>query len=152
MRLLSLALLASLLAALALSAPALAAGHDAVDLAVIRAINAERTQRGLPALRTNAGLARTADRHSASMAHSSRLEHGNVEGRLRKVIAGGPVGETIALVPGSASALARNVVRMWMRSPPHRAILLEPRVRRVGVGRARSGGSWYVTADFAGAG
>jgi uncharacterized protein YkwD len=41
-------------------------------------------------------------------------------------------------------------VRMWMASPPHRANLLDPQLRRagVGVGVARSCASAVVTAAF----
>jgi uncharacterized protein YkwD len=42
---------------------------------------------------------------------------------------------------------------MWLNSAPHRAIVLDPRFRRVGVGRRwgtlGSAGRAVVTADFA---
>lgn len=44
-------------------------------------------------------------------------------------------GETLAWAP-RGKATARTIVRMWMRSATHRAELLDPTFRRVGVGRA----------------
>jgi uncharacterized protein YkwD len=45
----------------------------------------------------------------------------------------GWIGESIAAVPGRGTA--RRVVRMWMNSPPHRAVLLSPAGCRIGVGK-----------------
>jgi uncharacterized protein YkwD len=130
--------------------PAAAARPDAIDHAVVAQISQVRAERGLSPLRADGDLARGADRHSASMARTGTLTHGPFESRLRRIVPRGPIGETIAQLTGGQSALARRVVQMWMASPPHRAILLEPRLRRVGVGRQRGRGNWYVTADFAG--
>jgi uncharacterized protein YkwD len=44
-------------------------------------------------------------------------------------------GETLAWATRGRSS-ARSVVRMWMASASHRAQLLDPTFRRVGVGRA----------------
>jgi uncharacterized protein YkwD len=151
MTVLARALLLGLLTALAVSAPALAAGPaDAVDRAIVKAINVQRAAHGLRAVKVDTGLARSADRWSASMARRGALVHGNVESRLRGVAPRSPYGETIALVVGSEAALAKQVVRMWIDSPQHRAILLSSRVRHVGAGRADGRGGWYVTADFSG--
>jgi uncharacterized protein YkwD len=47
---------------------------------------------------------------------------------------------------------ARAIVRAWMHSPPHRAVLLDPAYHRVGVAGANgsmgAGGAYLVTADF----
>ena len=52
-----------------------------------------------------------------------------------------------------AAAARGPVVRMWMSSPPHRAIVLDPGFRRIGIARrwGTLGGSKQavVTADFA---
>jgi uncharacterized protein YkwD len=61
------------------------------------------------------------------------------------------VGESIAVIPGRATA--RRAVRMWMNSPPHRAVLLSPSGRRIGVGKRRgklgSARRAVFTADLA---
>ena len=60
------------------------------------------------------------------------------------------IGETIAM---TTRCSARRVVRMWLNSRPHRAVLLSRGFRRVGVGRrvGRLGArrACLVTADFA---
>jgi uncharacterized protein YkwD len=61
------------------------------------------------------------------------------------------LGETLALMPRHTSA--RSVVRAWMHSPPHRAVLLDPAYRRIGVaganGNMGNGSACVITADFA---
>ena len=57
--------------------------------------------------------------------------------RVRRYTGADWVGENIATVTRKRGA-ARKVVRMWMASPPHRAVLLSPSGRRIGVGK-RSG-------------
>lgn len=140
------------LAALAGAGTAAAAGpsHDRVERAIVAAIDRERAQHGLPGVGASSALARAADEHSRSMARRGSLEHGAFAARVRRVAPRGPIGETIARTPGHGRALAAHVVGMWMRSPPHRAILLERQMRRIGVGRRAGPGGWYVTADFAG--
>jgi uncharacterized protein YkwD len=75
--------------------------------------------------------------------------HGSSDGtpfdvRVRRYVGDRAVGETLAWLTGRR-AVARRVVRMWRDSPPHRAILLAPGFRRIGI--ARRHGLW--TADFA---
>ena len=56
--------------------------------------------------------------------------------RVRRYTGADWVGENIATVTRKGSA-ARKVVRMWMASPGHRAVLLSPSGRRIGVGKRR---------------
>jgi uncharacterized protein YkwD len=44
----------------------------------------------------------------------------------------------------------RDIARMWMRSAPHRANVLNSHYRRSGVGVVRSGGRYWVTMMFYG--
>jgi uncharacterized protein YkwD len=54
-------------------------------------------------------------------------------------------GETLA----RGSVGPRRVVTLWMHSPSHRAVLLNPRPRRIGVGATPDVyGRWVVAADF----
>jgi uncharacterized protein YkwD len=79
--------------------------------------------------------------------------HGAVAGRAVAEGARGPVfGEDLAWATGLT---AHWVVDHWLASPPHRAVLLRPGFRRVGIGIsfgtfAGHGGAGVVTADFAG--
>ena len=79
--------------------------------------------------------------------------HGAVAGRAVARGAHGPVfGEDLAWATGLT---AQWVVVNWLASPSHRAVLLRPGFRRVGIGIsfgtfAGHGGAGVVTADFAG--
>jgi uncharacterized protein YkwD len=87
------------------------------------------------------------------MLHRQYFAHGSVAGRALAQGARGPVfGEDLAWGTG---ANARWVVDQWLASPSHRAVLLRPGFRRVGIGIslgtfAGHGGATVVTADFAG--
>lgn len=137
---------ASLAAALLLPA-ATSARTDRVELSIAWRVAAVRAKRHLPAIRITTPLTRAADRQSVAMARSGVLTHGaGVQTRVR----GRVVGETLARIPRRDRPLAATVVRAWMRSPGHRAVLLDPRLRRIGVARRLGPGGWYVTADLAG--
>lgn len=89
------------------------------------------------------------------MARSGSFTHGNWYRRLRAHgVRGRTLGETIAWGVGSTGT-AQAIVAMWMASPPHRATMLRPGFRRVGVGIAIGHMSGYsgarvATADFSG--
>ena len=123
---------------------------DSGERAVVRAINRARAAHGLRAMRANRRLARAADVHSRSMLRSDYFSHGAFSQRVRRYVHYRSLGETIAM---TSRCSARRVVRMWLNSPSHRAVLLSGKFRRVGVGRrlGRLGSSraCLVTADFA---
>jgi uncharacterized protein YkwD len=119
------------------------------------AINHARTTRGLAPLRVGVRLQRAARGHSQAMARSGSFTHGNWYRRLRAHgVRARTLGETIAWgvgLDGTATAL----VGMWLASAPHRATLLKPGFRRLGVGVAIGSmggfpGATVATADFAG--
>ena len=137
-----------------------AAAHPGVaakERAVVRAINRQRSRHGVAKVRSSARLARAADYHSWEMldadyfAHESR-DGGPFDRRVRRFADHRAVGETLAMLGGCGRRTARKVVRMWMNSPGHRAILLSSSYRRVGIGKRTGslGGSraCVVTADF----
>lgn len=142
-----------------LAAPAAgSARHDAVEYAVIRHINAYRWAHGLPRVRPNRSLGRAADRHSRDMLRRDFFSHSSSDGtpfdlRVRRYSGAAVFGETLATMASGGGAA--TIVAMWRSSPPHRAVLLAPQFRRVGVARRR--GSLgavvksVVTADFASA-
>ncbi|MEA2292169.1 MAG: hypothetical protein QOF17_1189 [Solirubrobacteraceae bacterium] len=130
---------------------------DPGERSLIRAINGQRRANGLRKVRAAAGLSRAADFHSKEMlagdyfAHPSR-NGGAFDRRIRRFARGRAVGETLAMM-SSCRGMSGTVIGMWMNSPSHRAIILSPSFRRVGVGRrsGRLGGgrACMVTADFA---
>ena len=131
---------------------------DGKERAIVRAINGQRSKHGLGKLRASARLARAADFHSWEMFDADYFAHesrggGPFDRRVRRFADHRAVGETLALVGSCGGNTARRVVRMWMNSPGHRAILLSSSFRRVGVGK-RAGSldgdrACLVTADFA---
>jgi uncharacterized protein YkwD len=145
----------------AISGPAAAGARanprlDVIERAVIRHVNAVRAYHGLARVRRSRALSRAADRHSRDMLRRNFFAHASSDGtpfdrRVRRFARAGIVGETLAWV--SPRGRARLVVRMWLESPPHRAILLSGGFRRIGVARRSGllGGSAraVVTADFA---
>jgi uncharacterized protein YkwD len=125
---------------------------------VIRLVNVVRVRHHLPQLFASRRLGHAARLHSADMVRRGFLTHLSSDGtamfdRVRRHFPARLVGETVAAVHGTRG-LAGTVVRMWMASPPHRAIVLGPSFRRMGVGGRRgflqANRAMYVTADFAG--
>ena len=125
------------------------------ELALVRAINAARAAHGLAPVRPERRLQRAARAHSAVMLRTGSFFHGSFVHRLAAFgIRARAAGENLAWGVGSR-AQARAVVRSWLLSPPHRANLLRPGFRRVGVGALVGPFSGYaratvVTAVFVG--
>lgn len=132
---------------------------DARERALIREINRVRSRHGLPRVRFSRALARSADAHTRDMLRANFFGHASSNGtsmerRVGRFRPSHRLGENLAYLPRGRPGAAA-IVRMWLRSPTHRAILLSPAFRRVGVGRRTGsfGGSSAVvyTADFASA-
>src|SRR5712691_5493853 len=149
-------ILVAFLASFALLGPA--AGAEARTLnsseaLLLQSMNAVRTSNHLAPLRLDVRLLRAARGHSADMLSRGYFTHGAVAGRALAQGARGPVfGEDLAWATGLT---AQWVVAHWLASPSHRANLLRPGFRRVGIGIsfgtfAGHGGAGVVTADFAG--
>jgi uncharacterized protein YkwD len=134
---------------LAVSAsPAAAAGGPRLDpgeRALIRAINRQRSARGLHAVRPHGGLTRAADKHSAEMLATNTFGHGAMARRVRAYARLHRVGENLAWSHGFS---ARSIVGMWLNSAPHRKVMLRRSYRYIGVGRRSGHQICMVTADF----
>ena len=108
-------------------------------------INRVRDRHGVRALRLNVDLSADARRHSRRMAERERIFHtANLRQKLRRYN-WTTYGENIA-----QAGTLRRVKDFWMRSPPHRANLLNGEYRRAGVGVVRDGGWFWVTVIFYG--
>jgi uncharacterized protein YkwD len=119
-------------------------------------INSYRAAHGLHRLRVGPHLSRAARAHSSDMAAHRMLSHSSSSGtdwltRLRAYgFRGSWAGENLAV----GMWTPRHTLRMWIRSPEHRANLLNGHYRGIGIGLAR--GTWagsrayYITADFGG--
>ena len=144
------------LAVFATLGPATAAqarGLSGSESSLLGQMNAVRASHGLRALRVDYHLVRAARGHSADMMRHQYFAHGAVAGRALRAGAHGPVfGENLAWATGLT---AQWVVNAWLASPRHRAVLLRPGFRRVGISIlfgtfVGHGGAGVVTADFAG--
>lgn len=159
------AVVGSLCGAVALlhAEPATALTLTKAERQVVRLINQERTERGLVTLRVRATLCRSARAHSRDMLRRQYFSHVSPSGvtlagricRCRYVNArtsSWRAGETLARARGSRATAVATVAR-WMRSSVHRRILLDPKWRDVGVGRAKGTfkglrGTVLTTVDF----
>jgi uncharacterized protein YkwD len=116
------------IAALALL-PSSAGADGATDM--IRQMNGIRASHGLPGLRQLPMLNRSAYRFARLLMRKRYFGHAShihASRRFRKL------GEMLELHSGRRAKIGATL-RAWLRSPGHRAILLSPSFRYVGVGR-----------------
>jgi uncharacterized protein YkwD len=109
----------------------------------IEALNEVRRAHGLSPLRESGALNGSSGAYARRMLRFDFFGHGpsiDVAGGFRSA------GETLAYHNGW-NAQPRRTVRRWMNSPPHRAVLLSPGFRWVGMGvaRGRLGGGVATT-------
>jgi uncharacterized protein YkwD len=125
---------------------------DRMESSVIAATNHARVQRDRRAVRGNACVDRMAESWARHLAQTKTLIHRRL-GRVLSRCNRSYVSENLARYPVSsgmtATQVARGTVRAWMRSPEHRHNLLSSRPRVIGLGVARSGGTWFIVQNFA---
>jgi len=145
----------SLLAVALSGSAAQAASLSSSESSILGQVNVVRAAHGLSPLAVDAKLVLAARDHSARLIRANTFTHGALHARLGAYGVRGPLfGENLAWGTGSLAS-ARSIVQTWMASPGHRANLLRPGFRRIGIGaRVGSflgyGGATVVTADFAG--
>jgi len=109
-----------------------------------RAMNDVRKKHDLKPLRVTGCLDRFAVSWARHLARTGRFEHQDLSPILERCELR-RVGEIIA----KGSVTPKQMIRMWLDSPGHRALLLDPGFRKAGVGAKRdSGGSWVGCIDF----
>jgi uncharacterized protein YkwD len=105
-----------------------------VEKAIVDGTNAQRALYGLPALQIAPSLERTARNHAAWMTNSHNLQHSSIG-----------VAENIAWGQRSAE----EAMSSWMNSSGHRANILNPSYRWIGVAAyTSSDGSCYWCQQF----
>ena len=114
-------------------------------VATLCLLNRERGRRGLRALRSESRLRSAASGHSRDMAEHDYFAHDTPSGlsvvdRVRRTgylrhTHAWSVGENIAW-GGGHYATPREIVDMWMHSEGHRANILNPGYREIGIGIA----------------
>lgn len=116
---------------------------DGARQATLCLLNDERSRRGIRQVATDAGLALAADRHARDMVARAYFAHDSPGGlsfvarilRSGYARAGSPgwvLGENLAWGSGEL-ATPRSIVTSWMRSPGHRANVLNDTFRDIGV-------------------
>jgi uncharacterized protein YkwD len=96
---------------------------------VIELTNAERQKRGLGILTVNGHLLDNCRRWAGNMANRRSMYHSNMDFG----------GENVAWNQSNAE----EVLTAWMNSPGHRANILRPGFKSIGVGMARSNGPYW---------
>jgi uncharacterized protein YkwD len=122
--------------------PTAAAAAEVRD-SVLCLVNAERAQRGLAAFKAQTQLAKSADGHAKDMVRRGYFSHTSKDGRelADRVRAAGylkgrwSIGENLAWGTGVLATPA-NIVKAWLDSPGHKAIMLSPNFRDAGIGLA----------------
>jgi uncharacterized protein YkwD len=113
-----------------------------VEAGVSCLVGAIRAERRLPALRPSAELEAVAQRHGVDMVARRYFAHvspsgGTVDKRARRLgYLTDPcwiLGEDLGWAPPEVAS-ARDVVDAWMESASHRAVILDPRFREIGIG------------------
>ena len=145
----------AVLFALMLGTAASAASLSTTETALLEAVNEARAANRIAPLKVDFTLVRAARSHTATMLRIDALTHGSFGSRLDSFGARGPrFGENLAWGTGPHAG-ARALVRAWLASPGHRANLLRPGFKRIGIGALAGSFAGYrratvVTADFAG--
>ena len=124
--------------------------YDALEPGLVAKINDERAARGIARVRVTSRLVNAATRHANSMGTAGYFSHDLLTRGTFKPFSSwirsfwpGPghrswsAGENLFCATYAPSA--REVVRAWMGSTPHRANLLNRRWRNVGVAAVRIG-------------
>ena len=98
-------------------------------------------------------LDKIAAEHSKDMSKYGNCDHEGIEGRSDLIqwksgMSG--VGENVCKYPakGYSEQVARGMVRGWMKSPSHRANILNARFKRTGIGIKQRNGYIYATQIF----
>jgi uncharacterized protein YkwD len=146
--LLALAVFLGLAVSCAVAATASASGFHLTssEVAVAKLLNQTRVQHGLHPLQVRTSLCRAARAHSGEMVVKGVFSHSSFSGESQagrvarygyalKGCVSWCTGEVIGYGTRSAGG-PQAIVNAWLHSAAHRALLLDPRWRDVGVGRA----------------
>lgn len=133
-------------------------GREVSD-SLLRETNKRRADIGLPALQTSLILDLAARSHSEEMLRLKYFSHqspNSERARVRqRVRAAGAnprlLGENIYRCQGyAANTVALRAILAFMESDGHRANILNPSFKQIGIGVAQSNGEYYVTQVFSG--
>lgn len=121
------------------------------EKALLELTNKEREKAELPPLKANEKLFKAARDHSANMAKQNQLDHtldGKDPGDRLKDVGYEHLGWGENVAGGARTP--EEAVQTWMNSPGHRANILNPQYKEIGLGIAKNGdGGPYYTQVFA---
>jgi len=120
------------------------------ERALFNSVNHARREQGLPALRWNEALAEAAQRHAEEMARHNSVSHtlpGEPSLASRVTRAGAHFSWISENIVQSTSAAGAH--EQFMKSPNHRANILDGDMNSVGIGIAERHGQLFVVEDFA---
>ena len=156
----SLSTLTTLIAIVLGPTAAQAAGKSAKQASseaqIISLLNEIRADHNLTPFTANTQLRSAARFHSSDMLQKAYFEHDGLnetwDARIKRFAKSTLYGENIAWGQGSYGTPA-GIVNQWMHSPTHRAIILTPQLKKVGIGLATgtfdgAQGAIMATADF----
>lgn len=135
------------------------ATQSAVAEEILRLTNSSRAQHGLAPLQWNGSLNSAAFAHSEEMLTLNYFSHtsptpgrGDPSSRVRAAgVNPSRVAENIFQADGyPLETIAEVTVDTWLRSPGHRANILDPQVTHIGIGVAQKDDQVSVTQVFGG--
>lgn len=117
---------------------------------LLAAANRDRAAQGLPGLRADDQLALAARTHAYEMMKQSTISH-QFEGEADLATRAGDAGAHFSLITENVAEAsnAAQIHDLWMKSPGHRANLLDPKVDSVGIAVVQQRGQLYAVEDFA---
>jgi uncharacterized protein YkwD len=136
----SLLLAAVLAASTALTGATAASATTTREARMLAKINSARANHGLTPVTLSSDLMSVAKSHTWSMVGTSALFHTTSFSALC-------CWESMAENVGYGFSV-RGLHRRLMKSAPHRANILDPAIRQVGIGIVESGGALWVTELF----
>jgi uncharacterized protein YkwD len=132
---------------------------SADEKALVELANKARAEEKLPPLKVNALLCKAARQHTINMGKQEKMSH-ELDGKKvgQRVAEVGydyrKVGENLAMSKPKTDAddpppAPADIHKMWMESKGHRANILEPKYREIGINMGISAkGTYYYTVVF----
>lgn len=148
--------------------------YNEIERWIVKYANSARKKRGISPFRTNLGLIKIARNHSIKMARARKIWHGDGVHQagsslihkslwdfIKSILYNGVSGENCGIMYTGRVLGFKNQIRTikdiamaqhisWMRSPGHRANLLNPAFSLIGVGVAKNKNGYYCTQLFYG--
>lgn len=135
------AILASVAAALVVVLPGPARAASADESRLVDLSNGVRASAGVPALAVDPTLSAVAQAWAATMAGAGTISHNPA--LSTRLTGWTKIAENVGMGPD-----LDTVHRALVASPPHHANLVDPELTLIGVGVVRAGGNVFVVEDF----